>query len=161
MVPVAFTQVIFVRLSGLPSTKFVMVAVVAVRFATVELVKVAEGEKRFVMVPLVEEKLLMVPVAAVKFVTNKLVPVAFANKKLVMVPLDAENVVTPRVLIKALVALRFVVVTFVLVTLPRDAFQRLLAVPSENARSAAGTRFEFTKFVTAKFVVVPFVMMVF
>jgi hypothetical protein len=160
-VPVAFTQVMFVRLSGEPSTKFVMVAVVAVRLAIVEEVKVAEGENRFVTVPEVEVKLLMVPASARKFVTKRLVPVALANRKFVMVPEEALKVVTPSVSMKALVADKFVVVTLLAVTSPNAAFQRLVSVPRVKARSAAGTRSEFTKFVTAKLVVVPFVIVVF
>ena len=160
-VPVAFTQVMLVRLSGLPSTKFVMVAVVAVRLAMLELVKVADGEKRFVMVPEVELKLLMVPVSARKFVTKRLVPVALANRKFVMVPLEALKVVTPSVSMKAFVADKFVVVTLPAVTSPKAAFQRLVRVPRAKVRSAAGTRSEFTKLKTAKLVVVPFVMVVF
>jgi hypothetical protein len=160
-VPVAFTQVMFVRLSGEPSTKFVMVAVVAVRLAIVEEVKVAEGENRFVTVPEVEVKLLMVPASARKFVTKRLVPVALANRKFVMVPEEALKVVTPSVSMKALVADKFVVVTLLAVTSPNAAFQRFVSVPRVKARSAAGTRSEFTKFVTAKLVVVPFVIVVF
>jgi hypothetical protein len=112
LVPVAFTQVILVRLRGEPRTKFVMVAVVAVRFTIVEDVNVAEGEKRFVIVEeLLEVKLLIDPVPALKFVTKRLVPVALANRKFVIVPEEALKVVTPSVSMKALVAERFVVVT--------------------------------------------------
>ncbi len=161
LVPVAFTQVILVRLSGEPRTKFVMVAVVAVRFTIEEDVNVAAGEKRFVIVEELLVKLLIDPVPALKFVTKRLVPVALANRKFVIVPEEALKVVTPRVSTKALVAKRLVVVTEVLVTFPRFAFQRLVAFPSENARSAAGMRLELTAPVTAKLVVVPLLMVVF
>lgn len=50
------------------------------------------------------------------------------------------------------------VVTDVEVTWPKIAFQRLVAVPSENARSEDGMRFEDTKLVTARKLVVAFVM---
>ena len=161
LVPVAFTQVILVRLSGEPRTKFVMVAVVAVRFAIEEDVNVAAGEKRFVMVEELLVKLLIDPVPALKFVTKRLVPVALANRKFVIVPEEALKVVTPRVSTKALVAKRLVVVTEVEVTFPRFAFQRLVAFPRENVRSAAGTRSELTAPVTAKLVVVPLLIVVF
>jgi hypothetical protein len=131
LVPVAFTQVILVRLSGEPRTKFVMVAVVAVRLTIVEDVNVAAGEKRFVIVEELLVKLLMVPAEALKFVTKRLVPVAFANRKFVIVPEEALKVVTPSVSMKAFVAERFVVVTLRAVTSPRAAFQRLVRVPSE------------------------------
>jgi hypothetical protein len=55
-------------------------------------------------------------------------------------------------------AKRSVVETLVEVTLPSVAFQRLVAVPSENVRSEDGIRFEDTKLVTAKKLVVAFVM---
>ncbi len=161
LVPVAFTQVILVRLRGEPRTKFVMVAVVAVRFAIEEDVNVAAGEKRFVMVEELLVKLLIDPVPALKFVTKRLVPVALANRKFVIVPEEALKVVTPRVSTKALVAKRLVVVTEVEVTFPRFAFQRLVAFPRENVRSAAGTRSELTAPVTAKLVVVPLLIVVF
>jgi hypothetical protein len=161
LVPVAFTQVILVRLRGEPRTKFVMVAVVAVRLTIEEDVNVADGEKRFVIVEELLVKLLIDPVPALKFVTKRLVPVALANRKFVIVPEEALKVVTPSVSMKAFVAERFVVVTLRAVTSPRAAFQRLVRVPSENVRSAAGMRLELTRPVTAKLVVVPLLIVVF
>lgn len=78
--------------------------------------------------------------------TNWEVPVLFPNKRLVanrlvevvLVPVAFTQVrpVTPKVSTvrlakEAFVAYRFVVVAFVEVTLPRTAFQRLVALPSE------------------------------
>lgn len=112
LVPVAFTQVMSVRLSGPESTRFSIVAVVAAKTVEVDCVKRAEGEKRFVIVDELLEKLLIVPAAALKLVTNKLTPVPDTKVRSVIVPLVetrfvkvpvvalivvAENVVTPRV----------------------------------------------------------------
>lgn len=112
LVPVAFTQVMSVRLRGPESTRFSIVAVVALKIVEVDCVKRAFGAKRFVTVDELEEKLLIVPVAALKFVTNRLTPVAETNVRFEIVPevetrfvkvpvvaeiAEAENVVTPRV----------------------------------------------------------------
>ena len=160
-VPVAFTHVMFVRLRGAPRTRFVMVAVVALKRTEVEEVKTADGEKRFVIVDDELVRFVIVPAPALKFVTNKFTPVAFAKRKFVMVPEEALKVVTPRVSMLALVAKRFVVVTEVEVTLPRYAFQRWVASPKVKARSAIGSRLELMRPVIAKFVAVAFVIVVF
>ena len=160
-VPVAFTHVMFVRLSGAVRMRFAIVAVVALKIVEVDWAKDAFGANRLVIVEEFEVRFVMEPVPAFRFVTKRLTPVAFANRKFVIVPEEALNVVTPRVSMKALVAKRFVVVTEVEVTLPRYAFQRWVASPRVKARSAAGRRFELIAPVMAKFVVVPFVIVVF
>lgn len=112
LVPVAFTQVILVKSSGPDKTRFSMVAVVAAKIVLVELVKIALGAKRFVIVEEFEVRFVIEPVAALKFVTKRLTPVAETNVRSEMVPLVAtrfvkvpvvalivvaENVVTPSV----------------------------------------------------------------
>ena len=160
-VPVAFTHVMFVRLSGAVRMRFAIVAVAALKIVEVDWANEAEGANRFVIVEEFEVRSVMEPVPAFRFVTKRLTPVALANRKLVIVPLEALNVVTPRVSMKAEEAKRFVVVTEVEVTFPRYAFQRWVASPSVKARSAAGRRFELIRPVMAKLVVVPFVIVVF
>lgn len=108
----------------------------------------------------------MVAVVAAKTVEVAKENEAFVEERFVVVTELAVSVVTPSVVIVPLVAERLVVKVFVevelvLVTLPSWAFQRLVALPREKPRSASGTRFEFTKPVTAKFVVVPLVSVVF
>lgn len=172
LVPVALTQVILVKSSGPESTRFSMVAVVAAKIVLVELVKMALGANKFVIVEEFEVRFVIEPVEALKLVTKRLTPVAETKVRFVTVPLVerrfvkvpvvalivvALKVVTPSVSIVAFVAYKFVVVAFVEVTLPKTAFQRLVALPSENARSADGMRSEFTNEETAKKLVVAFV----
>lgn len=92
LVPVAFTHVMFVRLSGAVRTRFAIVAVVALKMVEVENANDAFGAKRLVKVPLVEERFVTVP-----FVAKRLVVVTETAVREVMVPFVALNVVTPRV----------------------------------------------------------------
>jgi hypothetical protein len=119
LVPVAFTQVMSVRLSGPVRMRFVIVAVVAANVVAVADPVVMELVVRFVMVDEVARRFVMVPVVALRLVT-------------------------PRLVIFEKVANKLVVVTDTDVTDPKDAFQRLVAFPRENARSVVGMRFELT-----------------
>ncbi len=143
-----------------------------------KLVPVAEVNESEVIVPFVEVKVVMVPLAEasvliVPELAIKELPVADVKPKLVakrlvevvLVPVAFTQVrpVTPKVstlrfVKEALVAKRLVEVTDVDVTFPRFAFQRFVALPSENVRSEAGMRFEDTKLETARKLVVAFVM---
>ena len=123
LTPVAFTQVMSVRLRGPVKIRFSMVAVVALNVVAVADPVTKELVVRFVMVDEEESRFVMVPVEAVRFVT-------------------------PRFVIFEKVANKLVVVTETVVTDPRLAFQRLVAFPRENARSEVGMRFELTVPVT-------------
>lgn len=91
-VPVAFTHVMFVRLSGAVRMRFAMVAVVAEKIVEVEKANEAFGAKRLVKVPEVEERLVTVPEEASRFVV-----VTETDVNEVMLPFVADKVVTPRV----------------------------------------------------------------
>lgn len=128
-VPVAFVQVIFVTERGPVSTRFAIVAVVALIVeAPSEFVTIASVFK-FEMVELVASRFAIVPVVAVRVAAVMSV---------------ALSVETPRFVITPNVANKLVVVTLVAVTDPSSAFQRCVLSPKENARSVVGMRFDDT-----------------
>lgn len=163
-------------ITPLEEVRLIIVPEVARRF-----VPVAEVKDKLVIVPLVELSVVIVPFAAAsvlnvplfavsdtpvalanpRFVANKFVLVVLTPVALTQVKPVTPSVSTARLVKAAFVANKFVLVEFTETTSPSSAFQRCVASPKEKARSAAGSKFEFTKPVTAKFVVVPLVIVVF
>lgn len=141
--------------------KFVVVAFVALklvapRFVAKRLVDVVLVPVAFVQVRFVTVRLVMVEgLVTARVVKVALVPINVFTLRLVSVlvvavralneasPVEAKFVVVAFVAPR-FVAKKFVDVAFVLVVLPNSAFQRLLDVPSEYARSVVGTRLDET-----------------
>ena len=128
-VPVAFVQVMSVTFKGPVRMRFAIVAVVADKVVAVAEPVTKELVARFEMVELEEMRFVMVPVVAEMVFAVMSVADSDDTPKFVMVPKEAN---------------KLVVVTEVAVTEPNSAFQRLVAFPSEKARSVVGIKLELT-----------------